>query len=68
MIPANMMIDAHAFPKKDCKKTKVQICEQNLHKVYHTKSATVQYAHCTVVIEKAPARYEHNLKKILKLL
>ena len=42
IIPANIMIDAHAFPKKDCKKTKVQICEQNLHKVYQTKSATAK--------------------------
>ena len=35
------------------KKTKVQICEQNLHKVYQTKSATAKCAHCTVVCEKA---------------
>ena len=63
-LPANIMIHAHAFPKKGLQKTKVQICEQNLHKVYQTKSATAQCAHCTVVSEKASsARYERNLKK-----
>ena len=47
-LPANIMIHAHAFPKKGLQKTKVQICEQNLHKVYQTKSATAKCTLCTL--------------------